>query len=162
MPRAKSCTTSDETASRGCHSGRTIKNLVRRQASSRHGDAAEPCQSARTHASYPCYISYGYSHMIHVFVYAATIFISSVHLFLVQPIIAKQFLPWFGGTASVWTTCLFFFQFVLLLGYCYAHALVRLPARVQPVIHGALLAASLALLPIVASLGEKSVGTQPA
>jgi uncharacterized integral membrane protein len=40
------------------------------------------------------------SHMIHVFVYAATIFISSVHLFLVQPIIAKQILPWFGGTAS--------------------------------------------------------------
>jgi hypothetical protein len=58
------------------------------------------------------------SHMIHVFVYAVTIFISSVHLFLVQPIIAKQILPWFGGTASVWTTCLFFFQFVLLLGYC--------------------------------------------
>jgi hypothetical protein len=102
------------------------------------------------------------SHVIHLFVYAATIFISSMHLFLVQPIIAKQILPWFGGTASVWTTCLFFFQFVLLLGYCYAHALVRLPARVQPVIHGALLAASLALLPIVASLGEKSVGTQPA
>jgi hypothetical protein len=40
------------------------------------------------------------SNIIHVFVYAATIFISSMHLFLVQPIIAKQILPWFGGTAS--------------------------------------------------------------
>ncbi len=94
--------------------------------------------------------------MISVFIYAATIFLSSMHLFLVQPIIAKQILPWFGGAASVWTTCLFFFQFVLLLGYCYAHTLVRLPTRVQPAVHCALLAASLALLPIVAASSWKS------
>jgi hypothetical protein len=102
------------------------------------------------------------SNMNHVFVYAATIFISSMHLFLVQPIIAKQILPWFGGTASVWTTCLFFFQFVLLLGYCYAHALAHLPAQAQVAIHGTLLAASLASLPIVASLGQYSADAQPA
>jgi len=66
--------------------------------------------------------------MLGIFVYAATIILSSMHLFLVQPIIAKQILPWFGGAASVWTTSLFFFQFILLLGYCYAHALSRLPA----------------------------------
>jgi hypothetical protein len=100
--------------------------------------------------------------MFSVLVYAATIFISSMQLFLVQPIIAKQILPWFGGAASVWTTCLFFFQFILLLGYCYAHALVRLPARVQPAIHGALLLATLALLPIVASQSWKSADGLPA
>ena len=52
--------------------------------------------------------------------YAGTIFLSSFLLFLVQPIIAKQILPWFGGAASVWATCLVFFQTVLLFGYAYA------------------------------------------
>ena len=47
--------------------------------------------------------------------YAATIFLSAFLLFLVQPIIAKQILPWFGGSASVWATCLVFFQTVLLV-----------------------------------------------
>lgn len=51
--------------------------------------------------------------------------LSAFLLFLVQPIIAKQILPWFGGSASVWNTCLFFFQLLLLLGYVYAHALTR-------------------------------------
>ena len=100
--------------------------------------------------------------MLGSFVYAATIILSSMHLFLVQPIIAKQILPWFGGAASVWTTSLFFFQFILLLGYCYAHALSRLPARVQPAIHGILLVASLTLLPIVASLSWKNSDGLPA
>jgi hypothetical protein len=57
---------------------------------------------------------------------------------------------------------LFFFQFVLLLGYCYAHALVHLPAPAQTTIHGALLAASLALLPIVAAQGQTNADVQPA
>jgi SAM-dependent methyltransferase len=93
--------------------------------------------------------------------YAVTIFISSMHLFLIQPIIAKQILPLFGGSANVWTTCLFFFQFLLLLGYCYAHTLARLPARFQPVVHGILLAVSLTSLPIVASLGKASGDASP-
>ena len=46
--------------------------------------------------------------------YALTIFTSAFLLFLVQPIIAKQILPWFGGSAAVWATCLVFFQFLLL------------------------------------------------
>ena len=54
--------------------------------------------------------------------YACTIFTSAFLLFLVQPIIAKQILPWFGGSASVWATCLVFFQTTLLLGYAYADA----------------------------------------
>ncbi|HYY62463.1 MAG TPA: hypothetical protein VE756_13855, partial [Burkholderiales bacterium] len=67
--------------------------------------------------------------------YAATIFLSSFLLFLVQPIIAKQILPWFGGSAGVWTTCLVFFQSVLL-------------------------AASLATLPIIAASGWKPQGSE--
>ena len=57
--------------------------------------------------------------------YAATIFVSAFLLFLVQPIMAKQILPWFGGSANVWTTCLVFFQTTLLLGYAYADLVVR-------------------------------------
>src|SRR5674476_1496993 len=52
--------------------------------------------------------------------YAATIFLSAFLLFEVQPIIAKIILPWFGGSAAVWTTCMLFFQLVLLAGYLYA------------------------------------------
>ena len=52
--------------------------------------------------------------------YALTILVSAFLLFQVQPVIAKIILPWFGGSAAVWTTCLLFFQMVLLLGYLYS------------------------------------------
>src|SRR5258707_1111248 len=63
--------------------------------------------------------------------YAVTIFLSAFLLFQVQPLIAKVILPWFGGSAAVWTTCMLFFQLLLLAGYVYSHAYVRLrgPAR---------------------------------
>jgi SAM-dependent methyltransferase len=83
-------------------------------------------------------------------VYAFAVFLSAFLLFQVQPIIAKVILPWFGGSAAVWSTCMLFFQAVLLLGYVYAHWLyhrVRGPA--QAWLHGALLAASLIALPIL-------------
>jgi spermidine synthase len=92
--------------------------------------------------------------------YAATIFLSSFLLFLVQPIIAKQILPWFGGSAGVWTTCLVFFQSVLLAGYAYADLTTRLGARRQAIVHMVLLAASLACLPIIASSGWKPQGDE--
>jgi len=93
--------------------------------------------------------------------FAATIFVSAFLLFLVQPIAAKQILPWFGGSAAVWTTCVFFFQFGLLAGYAYAHAVVRwLPPRPQLVLHAVLLAASLVALPIVAAAGWKPSGAE--
>src|SRR5713226_6587398 len=57
--------------------------------------------------------------------YAVTVFFSAFLLFQVQPVIAKIILPWFGGSAAVWTTCMLFFQLVLLLGYLYSHALIR-------------------------------------
>jgi len=78
----------------------------------------------------------------------------------VQPIIAKQILPWFGGSAGVWTTCLVFFQSVLLAGYAYADWTMRLGARRQATLHVVLLAASLACLPIIASSGWKPQGVE--
>jgi hypothetical protein len=91
--------------------------------------------------------------------YAATIFLSSFLLFLVQPLIARQILPWFGGAASVWTTCLLFFQSALLAGYAYAHASVRwLKPRQQVYVHSALIVASLCVLPILAHPSWKPSG----
>jgi hypothetical protein len=78
----------------------------------------------------------------------------------VQPIIAKQILPWFGGSAAVWTTCLVFFQSVLLAGYAYADWTSRLGARRQAMLHVALLVASLLCLPILASSGWKPHGDE--
>jgi hypothetical protein len=82
--------------------------------------------------------------------YAATIFLSAFLLFEVQPVIAKMILPWFGGTSAVWSTCMLFFQVVLLLGYLYAHFLNRkLTPRRQAMVHIAILALSAAALPIL-------------
>ena len=77
-----------------------------------------------------------------------------------QPIIAKQILPWFGGSAGVWTTCMVFFQSLLLAGYAYADLTMRLGARRQALLHAALLAASLLFLPILASSGWKPQGDE--
>ena len=81
--------------------------------------------------------------------YAATVFLGAFLLFQVQPLLGRMVLPWFGGTASVWTACLLFFQAALLAGYLYAHALVRrLAAPRQAVLHLLLLLAALAFLPL--------------
>ncbi len=82
--------------------------------------------------------------------FALTIFVSAFLLFQVQPLIAKSILPWFGGAASVWTTCMLFFQCILLLGYLYAHASTsRLNHKNQGRIHILLLLVSLLSLPIL-------------
>jgi hypothetical protein len=93
--------------------------------------------------------------------YASTIFVSAFILFLVQPIMAKQILPWFGGSAAVWTTCMVFFQVALLVGYAYADASIRwLRPRGQAWLHIALLAASLAVLPIIPAASWKPAGDE--
>src|SRR5262245_19765253 len=93
--------------------------------------------------------------------YALTIFVSAFLLFLVQPIIAKQILPSFGGSAAVWTTCLVFFQFLLLFGYAYADWTTRrLAPRRQVAIHVVLLAASLISLPIIPDAAWKPSGSE--
>ena len=77
-----------------------------------------------------------------------------------QPIVAKQILPWFGGSAAVWTTCLVFFQSALLAGYAYADLTTRLGPRRQALLHVALLAASLLALPVLAGAGWKPLGDE--
>jgi hypothetical protein len=90
--------------------------------------------------------------------HAATIALSAFLLFLVQPIIARQILPWFGGSAAVWTTCMVFFQVALLAGYFYSDTVIRrLAPRGQAILHTALLLASLAFLPITVSDTMKPV-----
>ena len=71
--------------------------------------------------------------------FALTIFVSAFLLFQVQPIISKAILPWFGGSAGVWNTCMLFFQAALLGGYTYAHWLQGQTARRQRQVHLALL-----------------------
>lgn len=79
--------------------------------------------------------------------YAFTVFLAAFLLFLLEPIAARRILPVFGGSASVWTTCLVFFQIALLAGYCYSHLLIaRSRGRSQTLIHTALLAVAIASL----------------
>jgi hypothetical protein len=82
--------------------------------------------------------------------YGLTIFCGAFLLFLVQPLLGKYLLPWFGGGPGVWTACLLFFQTALLVGYAYAHVISsRLRLRSQVAVHGTLLALSCAFLPII-------------
>lgn len=84
------------------------------------------------------------------YLFIACIFLSAFLLFLVQPIIAKQIMPWFGGTSAVWTTCLTFFQLMLLAGYAYSDLATRLlKPKSHALLHVVLLCAALAFLPIV-------------
>ena len=93
-------------------------------------------------------------------IYALTILVSAFLLFQVEPVIGKIILPWFGGSAAVWTACLLFFQVTLLAGYAYAHALVRyLKPRAQAALHVGLLAVSALTLAVYPSASLQSYGT---
>ncbi len=70
----------------------------------------------------------------------------------------RQILPWFGGGPSVWTTCLLFFQVLLLVGYTYAHLLSRLTLKRQAAVHLAVALISVAFLPIIPSESWKIGG----
>lgn len=94
-------------------------------------------------------------------VFAATIFLSAFLLFQIQPLIAKVILPWFGGAPNVWTTCMLFFQVVLLGGYLYAHVLSRyVRPAVQWMIHGTLLVVSIIFLQIIPGEQWKPEGVE--
>src|SRR5712691_12816112 len=84
-----------------------------------------------------------------VLFFAPTIFLSAFLLFCCEPMIGKMMLPFLGGAASVWITCLLFFQLMLLTGYGYAHALERYAnVRTQMLVHGTLMLAAILFLPI--------------
>lgn len=91
--------------------------------------------------------------------YAATIFLGAFLLFQVQPLIGKYILPWFGGGPGVWTTCMLFFQLLLLAGYGYAHFVGSgFKPLWQARVHGVVLVLSLLTLPIIPSDSWKPPG----
>ena len=93
------------------------------------------------------------------FLYGCTIFLSAFLLFQVQPLIGKMLLPRLGGAAAVWSTCLLFFQVLLLLGYLYAHlSSTYLSPRKQAWLHVFLMAMSIAMLPIMPDPPAKLAG----
>jgi hypothetical protein len=95
--------------------------------------------------------------------YGITIFLGAFLIFQIQPIISRAILPWFGGSPSVWTTCMLFFQVMLVAGYGYAHFVSRkLSARNFTILHFALLAIALLFLPITPSEFWKPIaGEEP-
>ena len=93
----------------------------------------------------------------HAILLSVTVLLSAFLLFVVEPLFAKLILPWFGGSAAVWSTCLVFFQCALLLGYFYADITSRLLRPVQQsFLHIALLLMSLFFLPIAPDLSWRS------
>jgi SAM-dependent methyltransferase len=88
------------------------------------------------------------THAIVLF-FTPTIFLSAFLLFWCEPMVGKMMLPLLGGAASVWITCLLFFQLMLLAGYGYAHALERYAGvRTQMLVHALLMLAATLFLPI--------------
>jgi len=93
--------------------------------------------------------------------YASAIFLSAFLLFLVQPMLGRIVLPWFGGGPAIWTTCMLFYQTLLLGGYAYSHAVAgRLSLRRQGLLHLVLLVSSLLLLPITPAISLDAAGSQ--
>jgi hypothetical protein len=79
--------------------------------------------------------------------YGVTVFCGAFLLFQVQLVLGKYILPWFGGTSAVWTTCMLFFQVLLLGGYLYSHFIcARLGRKAQASVHLAVLGASLLVI----------------
>ena len=86
--------------------------------------------------------------------FTATTFLSAFLLFSVQPLFAKMVLPLLGGAPSVWAVALLFFQGALLVGYLYAHLLVRgIPAASSGFVHLALSLFAFVALPIAIPAG---------
>ena len=91
--------------------------------------------------------------------YTSAVFLGAFLLFQVQPLIARYILPWYGGSPAVWSTCLLFFQVVLVLGYAYAHFVTeRLERKRQVFVHIAVLFTAVVFLPITPSATWKPAG----
>lgn len=79
--------------------------------------------------------------------FAAATFLGSFLYFQIQPVLCKMIIPAYGGGAAVWTSCMLFFQVLLIAGYCYVAGVARLAPRAQVAIHLSLLTVSLLFLP---------------
>ncbi|MCL6429707.1 MAG: fused MFS/spermidine synthase [Anaerolineae bacterium] len=93
--------------------------------------------------------------MPYSYYYAFSVLLSAFLLFQVQPMVGKYILPWFGGTPTVWSAVLLFFQAVLSAGYGYAYWLLGRRRRLQGLVHVGLLGLSAGLL-VVAALSWRS------
>ncbi len=90
--------------------------------------------------------------------YILSITLSAFSLFLIQPLIGKALLPWFGGSSAVWSAILLFFQTILTGGYFYAYWLVKEQKSRQRVsVHITLLVLTLVLLGVLALRGESPI-----
>ncbi len=85
-------------------------------------------------------------------------FVGAFLLFLVQPMLGKVLLPWFGGAPMVWAACMLAFQALLLFGYWYAHRLSREASQRQANVHVAMLLVSLLFLPVLPGLDAAPQG----
>ena len=95
-----------------------------------------------------------------VALFSATLFVNAALLFAVQPMFSKMVLPLFGGTPSVWNTCMLFFQTALLCGYLYAHVTTRwLDVRKQSVLQLVLFALTFLTLPVAVASGWRPSGS---
>jgi hypothetical protein len=83
--------------------------------------------------------------------------LSALLLFIVEPMFAKMALPALGGSPSVWSVAMVFFQTTMLLGYVYAHVLTKvLPMRAGALVHVALLGSAFLSMPVALRAGEVS------
>ncbi len=83
-----------------------------------HGQMPEECVGSGTATLLrPAGKSMGSIPGAFALLFGVTSFLSAFLLFQVQLIVSKHILPWFGGTAAVWTTSLLVFQVLLLAGY---------------------------------------------
>ena len=93
-------------------------------------------------------------HALILGVYTTAVFLSALLLFGVQPMFTRMVLPQLGGSPSVWSVAMVFFQSMLLAGYAYAHALTTLRNRYAAVaMHLALLLAAALTLPLAIHQG---------
>jgi hypothetical protein len=87
--------------------------------------------------------------------FIAAIFLSAALLFLIEPMFTKMVLPRLGGSPSVWSVAMVFFQTMLLAGYAYAHVLTRFaPGRLAIVVHLAVMALAATTLPLTIGSGR--------
>ena len=92
--------------------------------------------------------------------FSATLFLSAVLSFGIQPMIGKMVLPLLGGVPAVWNTCMVFFQSTLLLGYAYAHWSTRwIGSRYHALAHLGLMLLPAVVLPI--TISQRMIGSLP-
>jgi hypothetical protein len=92
---------------------------------------------------------------VSVAIFSLTLFVSAALLFLMEPMFAKITLPVLGGTTAVWTTCMLFYQAMLLAGYAYANAVTRrIRSRWQILLCVGLAFAPLIILPFRLPVGR--------